>query len=282
MCFVYILTRWDSDFISLLYIAFVKPFTPGDACLRRPKSGEIDCMYELESQFSSLVITRATVQQILEVGLPFIVLRIRNFRRRRQSERLAATPLLSDVLDSDSAAVQSEMHANTTTVQDYGEMVIQHGYLVMFGMAFPFAALINLANNIIESRTDLYKMLMTQQRSGSDDSADIGGWLGIIQFLSTMSVITTAGLVTITTPALQRLLPRALGSRAEQYPATSFVVFEHVLLGIRWAVAGAVRDTPDSTHRLLARQQFLIAKCFNEGWKPWFRKREERKEEGMP
>lgn len=239
-------------------------------------------MAELETQLTSLVITKATIQQLMEVGVPFITFRIKLWLQKREQRqlieeiddqqrvRLLAAGATIDDADRKRSVEESHMAPYTSTIEDYGELVIQHGFLVLFGLAFPLAALINLINNIIECRTDTYKMLAVQQRPDADDAADIGGWLQALKFLSTASVITTAALVTITTPALQRALPNVIGDVAERYPAVSFLIFEHVLLCIRWGVDFLVSDRPASTYRMLARQEFLIAKCFNVGWQPYF------------
>lgn len=265
----------DSDYISLFYIAFVKPFTASDPCIIDVISGQPNCMRELQSQLTSLVITKATIQQLLELGIPFLTFRIKRwFYERGEDTSPETIQLLGDPIQDDDARrtiKESKMAPYTSTIEDYGELVIQLGHLVMFGLAFPLAAAINLFNNLVESRTDIYKLLIVQQRPEAGESADIGGWRDVIHFLSTASVMTTAGLVTITSPALQRVLPDYIGDIGEKYPAVSFLIFEHLLLAIRWGVGFLVTDTPASTYRLRARQEYLIAKCFAEGWKPYFR-----------
>lgn len=271
------------DYISLFYIAFVKPFTSSDPCVIGPITNEPDCMAELTAQLTSLVITKATVQQIVEVGVPFVTFRVKRWWQRRErtqlreeiteSERmrLLAEGAAIDETDAKASVEETKMEPYVSTMEDYGELVIQHGYLVQFGLAFPMAAVINMVNNIIEWRTDTYRMLAVQQRPDADDAADIGGWLTVLRFLSVSSVMTTAALVTVTTPALQRALPDVIGDVAERYPAVCFLIFEHILLCIRWAVGFLVRDVPSSTYRMRARQEFLMAKCFNVGWRPYFR-----------
>lgn len=239
-------------------------------------------MLELETQLTSLVITKATVQQFMELAVPFITFRVKRWLQKLEHRqlleeidedertRLLAAGATIDLADRKRSVEESQMAPYPSTIADYGELVIQQGFLVLFGLAFPLAALINLLNNTVECRTDTYKMLAVTQRPDADDAADIGGWLQALKFLSTVSVITTAALVTITTPALQRALPDVIGDVAERNPAISFLIFEHILLCIRWAVDFSVSDKPGSTYRMLARQEFLIAKCFDVGLKPYY------------
>lgn len=72
--------------MSLFYIAFIKRYTTNNPC-RIGKSGKPDCMMELEFQLMSLVITKATLQQVMEVGIPFITSRIKQWRARSRSNR---------------------------------------------------------------------------------------------------------------------------------------------------------------------------------------------------
>jgi anoctamin-8 len=55
-------------------------------------------------------------------------------------------------------------------------MVIQYGLLEFFAPAFPLAALCALINNIIEIRSDAFKMCYLYQRPFGQRVADIGKW----------------------------------------------------------------------------------------------------------
>ncbi|CAN8071527.1 unnamed protein product [Agarophyton chilense] len=286
--------QFISNYISLFYIAFAKPFTPSDPCIIGPFSSEPDCMYELQAQLTSLLITRATIQQLLELGIPFIIYQVNRWLKRKgeeeqeeqmtedEREQLLAEGATLHTVDDDPAIKQLNKAPYISTIEDYGELVIQHGYLVMFGLSFPLAAVINMLNNVIESRTDLYKLLVVQKRPDADEAENIGVWLGVLSFLSVASAMTTAGLVTITTPALQRLLPDFIGDSAEQYPAVSFIIFEHIMLWIRWFVGFLVGDKPASAYRTLARQDFLKARCFNVEWRPYYRANNWENDTEMP
>ena len=62
------------------------------------------------------------------------------------------------------------------TFQDYQEMFIQFGYVVLFSSAFPLAALCALINNIIEIRSDALKLCTGLQRPFSQRVENIGQW----------------------------------------------------------------------------------------------------------
>ncbi len=60
--------------------------------------------------------------------------------------------------------------------EDYLEMVIQFGYIIFLSTLFPLAAFFSLLNNLIEIRTDAFKLCMIYQRPFSQRVKDIGHW----------------------------------------------------------------------------------------------------------
>ncbi len=62
------------------------------------------------------------------------------------------------------------------TFEDYLEMFIQFGYVILFSSTFPIAAVCALLNNIIEVRSDAFKLCSTMQRPFGHRVRDIGTW----------------------------------------------------------------------------------------------------------
>lgn len=308
--------QFVSNYLSLFYIAFVKPFTSAkNPCLIN-SVGEIDCMLELRIQLMSVLITKATIEQIIEVIMPnFLSFILRHYTKSNKSRELRESlasrhgekERLTErgaVLDADTLSninPSSYMHSNYMktdglpendvkaivneqrrmsydgTIDDYGEIIIQYGFLVLFGVSFPLATVIMLLNNVIEMRTDIFKILAFYKRSSVDATNNIGKWVSIINLLSNLSVVTVVGMLTITTPDLVRVLDVVLPASTVQTltdePLICFVVAEHVLLAVRWIVVSLIEQVPSSTYRLRARRGFLLARCLNVGWKPQFRGR---------
>ena len=72
---------------------------------------------------------------------------------------------------------------------EYNEMAIQFGYIVLFGFCFPLAPLFSLLNNVIEQWSDSWKLLYTFQRPGPRVVESIGAWNRIINFLCYFAVV---------------------------------------------------------------------------------------------
>ena len=62
------------------------------------------------------------------------------------------------------------------TFEDHLEMLVQFGYVTLFSSAFPMAAMCALLNNVIEIRSDAFKLCMTFQRPFGQQVQSIGTW----------------------------------------------------------------------------------------------------------
>lgn len=258
--------QFVSNFSSLYYLSFIKPYLARETCQPSRTNGPPDCMGELESQLLAVIITKAVVQQIIELSMPFVVGLL-----QRCIARFKGRNGVSEDNNASSAAnryvTEAKLSAYETTIEDYAELVIQFGFLAQFGLAFPLAALINLANNILEVRTDAFKILMLSQRVNANDAADIGAWYNVLQFICGVSILTNVGLIVFTSDALSymfdnlRLVDKVVG----------FFVMEHSLIVLNRLIAFLVKDIPTRVQRKLARQDYDIARWFDAGWRNSFR-----------
>lgn len=62
------------------------------------------------------------------------------------------------------------------TFADHLEMTIQLGYVILFSSAFPPAALCAMLNNLIEIRSDAFKLVYVCQRPFGQRVPNIGTW----------------------------------------------------------------------------------------------------------
>lgn len=160
--------------------------------------------------------------------------------------------------------------------KDYAELVIQFGYLVLFGLAFPLASLVNLINNLFEVRTDAFKVLALSQRVDSDDAADIGAWYNILEFINVLAVVTNVGMLVFTADTVTDILnldrlPAESTGKKTLYLVVSFFVIEHFLILLKGFAAKIIKDVPARTHRTVARQKYDTARAFDMNWHNSFR-----------
>lgn len=264
---IYILTD-----ISLFYIAFVKPYLSTNVCIDGYLGTGPDCMVELETQMMSLVLTKATIGQITEVAGPLISCSFAHWRANRQLS--AETDL--DTNEETKLMRQSEMETHLgvyeSTIDDYGEIILQFGYLVLFGVAFPPAAVVALLNNLVEGRVDAYKILVLSKRVNADDAANIGAWYTILEFLNMMAIFANAGLMVFTADGVGKLLgfEGDYSWRGLLYRVVAVFVVEHVFLVIKGLLAYVIKDIPGRVRRWKERENYDI-------WR-WFTSSEEGKE----
>jgi len=79
-----------------------------------------------------------------------------------------------------------------TCYDDWVEMVIQFGFLVLFSPAFPLGPLLVWFNVIVETRLDATALCRAHQRPRWESTENIGTWEGILTFLTVMGVMTNA------------------------------------------------------------------------------------------
>ena len=70
-------------------------------------------------------------------------------------------------------------------------MFIQFGYVVLFSSAFPLAALCALLNNIIEIRSDAFKLCTNLRRPFGERVENIGTWQ--VNLANRLNLLSMAG-----------------------------------------------------------------------------------------
>ena len=60
--------------------------------------------------------------------------------------------------------------------EDYLELYIQFGYILLFMVTYPMAAFWAWVNNVIELRVDAFKLVRTQRRPAVSRVGHIGAW----------------------------------------------------------------------------------------------------------
>uniref|UniRef100_A0A3P8WEP4 Anoctamin n=1 Tax=Cynoglossus semilaevis TaxID=244447 RepID=A0A3P8WEP4_CYNSE len=104
------------------------------------------------------------------------------------------------------AEMESCMQTYADTFQDYQEMFVQFGYVVLFSSAFPLAAMCALINNIIEIRSDAFKLCTGLQRPFGLRVESIGQWQTVMEAMGLIAIIVNCYLIG-QCGQLQRLFP---------------------------------------------------------------------------
>lgn len=90
---------------------------------------------------------------------------------------------------------------------DYLEMVIQFGYVTLFASAFPLAAIVSFACNVLELLSDAFKLVSLHRRPRPHRTASIGGWGVCLFVLCVASIYTNLFICAISSDQLAAVLP---------------------------------------------------------------------------
>lgn len=205
--------QFINSYISLFYIAFLKSSFEG--CT------DHDCLYDLTMQLSSIYFINLGLN-LVELGLPILKSKIKHRKFKDQ------------VLPPEEH--QSCLSSYDEPLDDYMEIVIGYGYLVLFGVAFPFTPLISLFLCLVEMKVDSFKLCKLSKRPFPDKDSSIGIWLNVIQAVAVAGVITNVAVLIFTSDVFDFKTP------GEQWVA--FFIVEHVLLAFKFGLSVIIPDRP--------------------------------------
>jgi|Transcript_8929 hypothetical protein len=132
---------------------------------------------------------------------------------------------------------QAKLDAYDNPLEDYLEMVIQYGYVVLFCAAFPLLPLMALIEIIIEIRVDAIKICTLTRRPYPESAEDIGVWKIIISCVSFFGTITNAGIIVFATGAFDDCSHFII--------FLSFLVIEHIFIMFKIIIDVGIQDEPD-------------------------------------
>lgn len=192
------LFQFVNSYISLFYIAFLKPYrvtifgVQADECRN-------SCLDELSTQLLSLVVIMQFVNNGKELLMPVILGKAKAWwaaRKMRKMKRAGHEP--KPVQPLTRFEDEADMEPYISTFDDYNELAIQFGYVTLFAAAFPIASFASLLNNIMEIRSDAFKILTGMRRPPYMGAEDIGSWQKVFEAIGTLSVITNVCIIGFT------------------------------------------------------------------------------------
>ncbi|XP_064252818.1 LOW QUALITY PROTEIN: anoctamin-8 [Passer domesticus] len=155
------------------------------------------------------------------------------------------------------AEVESCMKKYEDTFQDYQEMFIQFGYVVLFSSAFPLAAACALLNNVLEIRSDAFKLCSGLQRPFGQRVASIGHWQKVMEAMGVVAIVVNCFLIA-QCGQLQRLFP----GLSPEAAIVSVVVLEHFALLLKYVIQVAIPDIPAWVAEEMAKLEYQRREAF--------------------
>ncbi|KAI9161069.1 hypothetical protein LWI28_014134 [Acer negundo] len=191
------------------------------------------------------LIISEVLDNLLENGLPYLKYNYKKYRairnkKKRDKGSSAEKILFNSRVEKEylkpaySASIGEELEDGL--FDDFLELALQFGMIMMFACAFPLAFVFATANNIMEIRVDAFKLLTILKRPVPRASTTIGAWSNIFQFLIVMSICTNSALLV--------WLYDSEGKWKIEPGLAAILIMEHILLLIKFGFSRLVPEEP--------------------------------------
>nr|XP_043617788.1 anoctamin-like protein At1g73020 isoform X1 [Erigeron canadensis]XP_043617789.1 anoctamin-like protein At1g73020 isoform X1 [Erigeron canadensis] len=192
------------------------------------------------------LIISEVLENLIENSLPYIKYSYRKYRavrnkKKREKWLAGRKPYFNSRVEKEyfkpkySASIGKELEDGL--FDEFLELALQFGMIMMFACAFPPAFAFAAVNNLTEIRADALKILGMYRRPVPRVAATIGAWLNIFQFLIVVSICTNCVLLVC-------LYDRE-GNWNISPGLAAILIMEHVLLLIKFGFSRIVPEEPD-------------------------------------
>jgi len=155
---------------------------------------------------------------------------------------------------------------------DYEDMILEYGYVLIFTVLWPLVPLLALINNMLEVRGDFFRMIHTSRRVAFSKARGIGVYQDHLNITTDFAVVMTLGLVMVATHNMDVYFGFFRGTSYET------VVFDldpetgkaHTRIWIRFLIAVIVE------HLIFTMQRLISA--LTPGLPKWVKYEQERLE----
>ena len=227
--------QFVNSYASLFYIAFLK----GDS---QEGCENGDCMEELGDQLTSIYITNFFLN-IVEIGMPLITTKFRVRSEMRRAQKLGKILVAEEI--------ECLKDVYDTPLDDYMEMVVAYGYIILFGVAFPFVPLMALFLALLEVRVDSWKLCYLTRRPFPAQDKSIGIWVSIIQTVSYIGATVNIAIVIFTADSFH------IHNESTQW--LLFLSIERGIFILKFLISAYIPDIPSKVKDGLAWSERIVA-----------------------
>jgi hypothetical protein len=245
LAFKMFIFKFVNSYAALFYMAFLKvrtearnicngtvledgtcpagyTFTPG--C--------INCMGDLGFQLSIIFIMNMC-KNLTELGIPYLKQKIRLYSENKE---MSKEPKEGSRTELYPVEKNSKLEPYETPSNDYMEMIIQFGYVALFGVSAPIVAVLALIEITCEIRVDAWKLCHLTKRPDPHRANNLGVWNTIIVTVAYAGAVSNSAIIVFTS----KLFPGISFSTLIIY----FILIEHAMLSVMYIVGLYVEDTP--------------------------------------
>ncbi|KAG0351794.1 hypothetical protein BGZ54_003099, partial [Gamsiella multidivaricata] len=254
-------------YATLFYYAFFKAPFGGGVFRDRPDLQD-KCLYdacitELTVQLSVVFIGKQFLNGLFEMVFPKQILAAKALKRREFQEARKRTRAPQWIKDDDLPSYEGRI------LKCFRKSVIQFGFCTMFVTSFPIAPAFALINNWFDIRMEAFRLLTQYRRPIALRAHDIGMWEKIVEFVSFVSVITNAAIISFSSLWIKQnvflKVLHAYGDGELLAAQLGFIlVFEHVVFLVKFILRVAIPVVP-LTVKLAVQRSKYMTRIANDG-----------------
>ncbi|KAJ4787385.1 Anoctamin-like protein [Rhynchospora pubera] len=204
------------------------------------------------------LIVSQVLENLIENSIPYVSYNYKKYLALHKKKNDNSSPMGKNVRlstrvekeflkPSYSASIGADLEDGL--FDDYLELALQFGMIMMFACAFPLVFCFATLNNITEIRADALKLLAMLRRPVPRASATIGAWSNIFQFLIVMAICTNSLLLIC--------LYDQEGKWRIEPGLAAILLIEHILLFVKFGLSHFV---PEVSFILMSTFFILFAK----------------------
>ncbi|CAG8462988.1 441_t:CDS:10 [Funneliformis mosseae] len=221
-----------------------------------------NCMTDLALQLAIIFVGRQAWAQFTEIFIPWIRLKYNKKKNQKELEELQKIYGASSHSKLPQWVIDEKLLKTDSVQEEYTELVLQFGFLTLFGPAFPLASLFAFLNNFSEIRSDAFKYIHLSRRPFCGQAQDLGAWEPILQLISLLSVLTNAIIIAFYSTWMTDKFEKHLGQdnpdRLLVARLTFIILFEHLVFGIKTIFTYIISDIPKEVRIAIEREQYNI------------------------
>ena len=147
----------------------------------------------------------------------------------------------------------NELWCNTLqgTQEDYLELFIQFGYILLFAVAYPSACFWAWINNVAELKVDAFKLINIYRRPNPARVANIGAWEPAFRMMSSIAVVTNCALLYM----MSRSARNDSAEFSQWTDAVACVSLEHLLLLLQYILNVLIPAVPKEVYIITATRK---------------------------
>eukprot|EP00656_Telonema_subtile_P031227 TRINITY_DN3420_c0_g1_i5.p1 TRINITY_DN3420_c0_g1~~TRINITY_DN3420_c0_g1_i5.p1 ORF type:complete len:427 (-),score=135.13 TRINITY_DN3420_c0_g1_i5:172-1452(-) len=222
------------------------------------KCEQESCLQELMILLVCIFGVNLFIGNIMEFGIPWIQARVNMYLEEKAMKQANAEAgeLDKEIEPMTQAEFEGKLALYESPFEDYNEMILQLGFVSFFAVAFPLCALMALINNIIEIRSDAFKLLHAHQRPEPRQAEDIGSWFTIMDIMTYISVATNCAVV---------FFVSSFGNFfSKDGKVWGFIIAEHLVVFFKVMLSEYIDDVPEDIQQEMEKEDYRLKRAREE------------------